>query len=123
MLGHGPDGVGFLGGGWVGVSQPGRWFEQGATQVLEQPQPGGGHGEPAPAPRRAVEHGPDQGYAAGLTGKPADDLDPAACLTERAFDEVGVPYPAPVLAWEAQVVGELLSVGEQAAHRARVGLA
>src|SRR5438094_445956 len=41
MLGHGPDGFGLLGGGWVGVSQPGRWFEQGATQVLEQPQPAG----------------------------------------------------------------------------------
>jgi len=46
-----------------------------AAQVLEQPQAVAGHGEAAPA---AVEHGPNQGGAAGLAGQSADDLNTAA---------------------------------------------
>src|SRR5262249_16141993 len=49
-----------------------------ATQVLQEPQAIWGHGQAAPAAGGPVEHGPDQGEAAGLAGQPADDLDPAA---------------------------------------------
>jgi hypothetical protein len=62
------------------------WVEQGPAQVLQQPQPVGGHGEPAPAAGGPVEDGPDQGEAAGFAGEPADDLDPAAGLAEGALD-------------------------------------
>src|SRR5215831_3494162 len=67
----GPDGVGLGGGAWP---QPAGRAEQRAAQVLRQPQPVGGHGEPAPAAGGAAQHGPHQGEAAGLAGQPADDL-------------------------------------------------
>ena len=72
----------------IPLRQLGRRVVQGAAQVGQQPQPGGGHGEPAPAGRGAVEHRPDQGQAGVLAGQAADDLDPAAGLAEGAFDEV-----------------------------------
>jgi hypothetical protein len=46
------------------------WFERRAAgQVLQEPQPVGGHGQAAPAAGGLVEHGPDQGEAAGLPRK------------------------------------------------------
>ena len=57
-----------------------------AAQILQQPQPGGGHGESAPPGRGAVEHRPHQLEAAVLAGQPTDHLDPTAGLTERALD-------------------------------------
>src|SRR5712691_12979823 len=100
--------------------QLGGWIEQRATQVLELAQPGGGHGEAAPAAGGPVEDGPDQGEAAGLAGEPADDLDPAAGLAEGSLDEVGVPDAVVVLGGEPQVGGQAGPVGEQALNRGRV---
>lgn len=68
ILGHGPDSLGGFGRGVFGVSKWCGWVEERAAQVLELAQPCGGHGEPAPAPRAAVEHGPDQGQAASFAG-------------------------------------------------------
>lgn len=75
-------GGGDIPGGWLGV--PG-WAEEFAAEVLQLPQRFGGHGEPAPACRGPVEHGPDQGQAGLLAGEPADDLDAAAGLAEGAI--------------------------------------
>src|SRR6266568_2375417 len=94
-------GPGGLGGG--ARPQLGRGLEQGAAQVLQQAQAGGGHGQAAPAAGGPVEHGPHQGEAAGLAGQAPDDLDPAAGLAEGAFDEVGVPDAVVVPGGEAQV--------------------
>src|SRR6266566_9705166 len=71
--------------------------EQRAAQVLQQPEPVGGHGQAAPAAGGAVQHGPDQAQAAGLAGEPADDLGAAAGLAEGPLDEVRVPDPVVVL--------------------------
>ena len=71
----------------IPLRQSGRRVVQRPAQVLQQPQPGGGHGEPAPAGRGAVEHRPHQLEAGVLAGQPADDLDPAAGLAEGAFDD------------------------------------
>jgi hypothetical protein len=68
----------------------------------------------APSSAGVVQNGPDKVEAAGLAGQPADDLDPAAGLTEGALDEFGVPDPLVVLEREPQAAGELLPVGEQA---------
>ena len=106
-----------LGGGDGAWPHLGGWFEQGPAQVLQQAQAIGGHGQAAPAAGGPVEHGPDQGEAAGLAGQPADDLDPAAGLSERSFDEVGVPDAVVMLGGEAQVGGQPLAVGGQALHR------
>src|SRR5438552_4843644 len=79
-LGDGTDSFGVifgLSGGHGAWPQLGGWIEQRAAQILELAQPGGGHGEATPAAGGPVEHGPDQGEAAGLAGEPADDLDPA----------------------------------------------
>ncbi len=70
----------------IPLRQLGWWIVQCAAQVGQQPQPGRGHGEPAPTGRCPVEHRPDQGDAGVLTGQPADDLDPAAGLAEAALD-------------------------------------
>jgi hypothetical protein len=79
-------------------------LKQRAAQVLQEPQAVGGHGHlSAPAAGGTVEHGPDQGEAAGLAGELADDLDPAAGLAEGFFNEVGVPDAVVVLGGEAQV--------------------
>src|SRR5205807_10037507 len=91
MLGDGTDGsgCGFL--VWrVVAAELGWWSQQLPAQVLQQPQPGRGHGEPAPAAGGAVEHGPHQRQAGVLAGKPADHLDPAAGLAKGALDEVGM---------------------------------
>src|SRR5215831_654938 len=72
-------GLGRCDGAWPQLAG---WFEQRATQVLQEPQAIWGHGQAAPAAGSPVEHGPDQGEAAGLAGQPADDLDPAAGLAE-----------------------------------------
>src|SRR5260221_12272897 len=122
-LGGGTDSFGTvsdLGGGHGAWPQLGGGIEQRPAQVLELAQPGGGHGEAAPAAGGAVEHGPDQGEAAGLAGEPADDLDPAAGLAERSLDEVGVPDAVVVLGGEPQVGGQAAPVGEQALDRGRV---
>ena len=116
-LGGGSDSFGLivgLVGGDGAWPQLAGWFEQRAAQVLQQPQAVGGHGQAAPAAGGPVEHGPDQGEAAGLAGEPADDLDPAAGLAEGALDEVGVPDALVVLGGEPQVGGQALAVGEQA---------
>src|SRR5438034_9809490 len=89
-LGGGSDSFGAvsdLSGGHGAWSQLGGRVEQRAAQVLQLAQPGGGHGEAAPAAGGPVEDGPDQGEAAGLAGEPADDLDPAPGLAERSLDE------------------------------------
>src|SRR5512135_3442752 len=44
-------------------------------------------------------------------------------LPDGALDEVGVADPGPVFAGEAQVDGQAVAVGEEAAHRGRVGVA
>src|SRR5215831_10225652 len=116
----GPDGFG-LGGGGGAWPQLAGWVEQRATQVLQQPQPVGGHGEPAPAAGCPVQDGPHEGEAAGLAGQPADDLGAAAGLAEGALDEVGMPDPVVMLGGEPQVGGQPLLVGEQALHRRGVG--
>jgi hypothetical protein len=88
-LGDGTDRLGAVGGpgGCAGAwPQLGGGFEQRAAQVLQQPQPGGSHGEPAPAAGGPVEHGPGQGQATGLAREPADDLGAAAGLAECSFD-------------------------------------
>lgn len=75
--GGGSDGFGViagLGGADGAWPQPGGWFEQGPAQVLQQAQAIGGHGHAAPAGRGPVQHGPDQGEAAGLAGQPAMTL-------------------------------------------------
>src|SRR5664280_3040906 len=96
---------------------------RGPAQVVQQPQPGGGHGEAAPATAGPVQDRPDQRGAAVLAGQPADDLHPAAGLAKGPLDEVGVPDPIPVLPGEAQVDGEVVAAVEQAAHRRRIGVA
>src|SRR5690242_10239712 len=63
-LGDGADGLGVAGGrGLGGGARPevAGWFEQRAAQVLQEPQPVGGHGEAAPAAGGPVEHGPHEG--------------------------------------------------------------
>jgi hypothetical protein len=88
-LGGGSDTFGTvsdLGGGHGAWPQLGGWIEQRAAQVLELAEPGGGHGEAAPAAGGPVEHGPDQGEAAGLAGEPADDLGAAPGLAEGSLD-------------------------------------
>src|SRR5258707_13904208 len=119
-LGDGTDSFGVifgLGDGHGAWPQLGGWVEQRAAQVLELAQPGGGHGEAAPAAGGAVQDGPDQGEAAGLAGEPADDLDPAAGLAEGSFDEVGGPGPIVVLGGGPQVGGQARPGGEQGLDR------
>src|SRR5215467_13237809 len=100
MLGGGADILGAVvvpgrgDGAWPELA---RRVEQRAAQVLEQPESVAGHGQAAPAAGGAVQHGPDQGEAGGLAGKPADDLGAAAGLPEGPLDEVGVPDAVLVL--------------------------
>src|SRR6476620_2573483 len=93
MLRGGADGFG--GGasgvrGVLGPQLPG-WLQQAAAQVLQLAQPGGGHGESAPAAGCAVEHGPGDADTTGFTREAADNLCAAACFAEGAFDEIRVP--------------------------------
>src|ERR1700751_3476087 len=86
----GADGFGGAGGGvrgGLGLQLPG-WLQQAAAQVLELAQPGGGHGESAPAAGCAVEHGPGDADTTGLAREAADNLCAAAGFAEGAFDEV-----------------------------------
>ena len=72
MLGDGTDisgAVTGLAGGDGAWPQRGGRVEQGTAQVLQQPQPVAGHGQASPAAGGPVEHGPDQGQAAGLAGR------------------------------------------------------
>src|SRR5660397_41965 len=101
----------------TGSGQGCRRVEQRPAQVVQQPQPGGGHGEAAPAAAGPVQDRPDQRGAAVLAGQPADDLHPAAGLAKGPFDEVGVPDPIPVLPGEAQVDGCLLYTSDAAENR------
>ena len=87
-------------------------LEQGAAQVVQEPEPCGGHGEAALACPGAVQHGPDQASDRVLAGEPADDRNPAAGLSEGPLDEVGVPDPGPVFTGHLQVDREALAVGE-----------
>src|SRR6476620_2406135 len=95
-----------------------------AAHGADQPAaaPGGGHGEPTPAGRSAVEYRPDQGDTAVLTGQTADHLHSPTSLAKGAFDEVRMAYLVPVLAWKAQVDGQRVAVSEQAAHRGGVAV-
>ena len=71
-LGGGSDSLGLifgLGDGRAARPELAGRVEQGPTQVLQQPEPVGGHGEPAPADRGPVQNGPDQGEATGLAGE------------------------------------------------------
>src|SRR5215475_7184734 len=103
-------GLGRCDGAWPQLTG---WFEQRATQVLQEPQAIWGHGQAASAAGGPVEHGPDQGEAAGLAGQPADDLDAAAGLAEGSLDEVGMPDALVVVRREPQVGGQALPVCEQ----------
>src|SRR5439155_17068809 len=106
MLGGGADIPGVLvfpGGGDGAWPELAGRIEQGAAQVLQQPEPVAGHGQAAPAAGGAVQHGPDQAQAGGLAGEPADDLGAAAGLAEGPLDEVGMPDPVLVLGGEPQV--------------------
>jgi hypothetical protein len=94
--------------------------EELAAQVLEQPQPLGGHGQATPAVAGPVQHRPDQRQAGTLAGEPADHLGPAAGLAEGALDEVGVPDPAPMLSREPQVHHERGQVVGDAGDRCGV---
>jgi hypothetical protein len=80
-------------------------FEQRAAQVLQQPQPVGRHGQAAPAAGGTIQHGLDQGQAAGLAGEPTDDPGAAAGLAEGPLDEVRMPGAVVVLSGEPQVGG------------------
>ena len=53
-------------------------FEQLAAEVLQTAQRPRRHGDAAPTTALTVEHGPDQGDATALAGKPADHLGPSA---------------------------------------------
>jgi hypothetical protein len=75
----------------IPLRELGRLVVEGAAEILQQPQPGRGHGEPAPTGGGAVEHRAHQFEAGVLAGQPADHLDPPPRLPERALDEVGVP--------------------------------
>jgi hypothetical protein len=110
-------GLGRRDSGWPQLTG---WFEQRAAQVLQEPQAIWGHSQAAPAAGSPVEHGPDQGEAAGLAGQPADDLDPAAGLAEGSLDEVGMPDALVVAGREPQIGGQALPVGEQDLGRGRV---
>ena len=52
----------------IPLRQFGWWVVQCAAQVGQQPQPGRGHGEPAPSGRGAVEYRPHQFEAGVLAG-------------------------------------------------------
>src|SRR6266699_3617097 len=80
--------------------------EQRAAQVLQQPEPVGGHGQAAPAAGGTVQDGPDQAQAGGLAGQAADDLGAAAGLAEGPLDEVRMPDPVVVPGGEPQVGGQ-----------------
>src|SRR5262252_2229598 len=124
MLGGGADILGAVvvpGGGDGAWPELAGRVEQGAAQVLEQPEPVAGHGQAAPAAGGPVQDGPDQGETAGLAGQAADDLGAAAGLAEGPLDEVGMPDAVVVLGGEPQVGGQPLAVGEQALDRGRVG--
>ncbi len=106
-------GAAVLASGCGAAPEPAGRAGQRPTQVLQEAEAVGCHGQAAPAAGGPVQHGPHQGQAAGLAGEPADDLDPAAGLTEGALDEVGVPDAVVVLGGEPQVGGQALAVGEQ----------
>jgi hypothetical protein len=85
MLGGGADIFGALvvpRGGYGAWPELAGRVEQGAAQVLEQPQAVAGHGQTQPAAGGAVKDGPDQGQAGGLAEQPADELGAAAGLAE-----------------------------------------
>jgi hypothetical protein len=89
MLGGGADILGAVavpGGGYGAWPELAGRVEQGAAQVLQQPEPVAGHGQAAPAAGSTVQHGPEQGEAGGLAGEPADDLGAAAGLAEGPLD-------------------------------------
>ncbi len=64
-----------------------------AAQVLQEPEPGAGHSEPAPAAGWAVQHGLDQGQAGVLAGEPAGDLDPREARGAAQHNKPGQCYP------------------------------
>ena len=91
MLGDSTDILGAVvvpGGGYGAWPELAGRIEQGAAQVLQQPETVSRHGQAAPAAGGAVQHGPEQGEAGGLAGEPADDLGAAAGLAEGPLDEV-----------------------------------
>jgi hypothetical protein len=89
---------------------------------LEESDPGRGLGDAAPAAAGAVKHGPDQAQARALAGQAANHLGPAAGLSKGPLDEVGMPDPMPVLAWEPQEAGQLGQGVRQAADCGRVAV-
>ena len=90
---------------------------------MEEPDAGRGLGDTAPAAAGAVKHRPDQAQAGALARQPADDLGASAGLSKGPLDEVGVPDPMPVLAWEPQEHRQLGQGVQQAADRGWVALA
>jgi hypothetical protein len=72
------------------------WFEQGSAQALQEPEPGWGHGQAAPAAGGPVQDGPHEADAAGLAGEAADDLfstwpEAASCLAACRCRKLGHP--------------------------------
>src|SRR5260370_17202807 len=77
-LGDGADsfaGVGWLAGGDGAWPELAWWVEQGAAQVLEQPQAVRGHGEAAPRPGSPGAAPPAEGAPPVLAAAPAHALD------------------------------------------------
>jgi hypothetical protein len=68
-----------------------------------------------------VEHSEDEGDTGPLPWEAADHLGPAACLTEGALYEIGVPASLPVLLWETQVHAERCEVLDQTGDRSGIG--
>src|SRR6185503_14590618 len=89
--------------------------------VLELAQPGGGHGESAPAAGCAVEHGPGDADTTGFTREAADNLCAAACFAEGAFDEIRVPDAVMMFGREPWISGQALAIGQRDLHRCGVG--
>lgn len=85
-------------------------WEELASEILQQTNPLGAHGEAAPAFARAIEDGPDQRDAAVLSRQAADDLHPAARLAEGALEQIGVADAQAVGDREVEVRGERVEI-------------
>ena len=75
--------------------------EELSTEILEESQRPGSHGQAPPATRGPIQHRPHQRQAAPLARQPTDHLHAAAGLAEGPLDEIGVADAPPVLTWEA----------------------
>jgi hypothetical protein len=95
--------------------------EKLAPEILQASKRTRRHRHPAPAAALAVEHREHESDTGALAWEPPDHFGPAACLTEGALDEIGVPAPFPVFLWEPQVHAERFEVLDQAGDRSGIG--